>query len=295
MSGRRIFTVVYLVGLLLGLLASALRPVSFQKINAIREVETPIPAIAAGPAFDAQGVLSAIPAKPDSHEGYMVWAVDPDEKYRATIVEGRGNCSNKVFGLARHLETHDVDFQIIHLMLPRNFLSGKGHTALRTRYELGGTQHVGIVDVFAGGLPRTEQRLVDVADLQSGALPEFEFVSYGGEPVLARRYYERFLDEVEIGWISADEVARYFAFVQSVDLPVEGRVRKYAYDGLAVLLGFYPTIYVNDLTALMASNPIEWRAFRVVAWLFRSSLVVIPLLAWLEWRDWRRRRSPAAS
>jgi hypothetical protein len=280
-NARRALTAAYLVLLAAVLAAAALRPFAFQKANSIRVTTGPIPSIDGGESFDVYGVLSGIPS---DHDDATIWDVDPDAKYR-NMLEGRGNCSNLVFGLARHLQLEGFDFQIVHLMRPSTFLVGTGHTVLRTRFRLEGQEQVGIVDIFAGGVPRAGGRFLDVDDLRRGPIPDLTFSSWGGRPDRARQFYRDGLGEVEIGWIPGQEVAEYFDFVQRFYVPLGNRLlEKYVYDGLALLLGRYPEIHVSDVRPLAAGNPIAWPFYVCALWLLRSAIVMLPLAAWLEWR-----------
>lgn len=288
---RRLLSAGYLLLLAAAFVAVVMRPVSFQKSNSIRVVRGSVPSIEGRASFDVQRVLSSIP---HHQEPEMVWDVDPDAKYRHTILEGRGNCSNLVFGLARHLELEGVDFQIIHLMKPSHFLAGKGHTVIRTRFRLNGTEHVGIVDIFAGGIPRSGGRFLDVEDLRHAPIDDLDFLSWGGWPKRAMRFYRDSREPIKIGWIPAHEVADYFAFLDRVYVPLGSpRLEKYLYDGLALFLGRYPKINVSDERLLMGVNPLEWPFYVFSLWLFRSAVVLLPLLAWLEWRG-RRTKPPGA-
>jgi hypothetical protein len=280
-SARRLLTAGYLLLVAAALAAAALRPVAFQKANSIRVVRGPIPSVDGPDSFDVYDLISRIPYQSEE----MVWDVDPDAKYRATIVEGRGNCSNLVFGLARHLQLEGLDFQILHLMRPSMFLTGKGHTVLRTKFRLAGREQVGLVDILAGGLPRSGARFLDVDDLRRLPVPDLAFSSWGGRPEVAERFYRRRLDEIEVGWIPAQEVAEYFAFIERVYVPFGSRrLEKYVYDGLALLFGRFPEIHVSDARPLAWVNPLEWPFYVASLWLLRSALVLLPVLGWLEWR-----------
>lgn len=273
----------YLALLAALLLAAGANPVALQKANAVREVGTSIPPLQGEASLDVERVLSAIPFDPEDL-GFMVWEVDPDRKYQRTILEGRGNCSNFVFGLARLLELSDVDFQIVHMMRPRDFLEGRGHTVIRTRYLHAGEERVGLVDVFAGGLPQSAGRLLDASDLR-GPVPDFSFLSWNGRPELAKDFFRELPPDVVIGWISRADVERYFRFLERFYVPLgSSRIEKYLYDGVALLLGFYPPIQVEDIGRLRDANPLEWHLYQFALWSFRSALVGLPLLGWLAWR-----------
>ncbi|MGH0032248.1 MAG: hypothetical protein ACQGVC_20850 [Myxococcota bacterium] len=271
--------------MLVGLLVSgAGNPVALQKANAIVDLGRGAPDIAGAASLDVERIVGGIPF--DGNEGkVMVWEIDPDEKYRKTIVEGGGNCSNLVFGLARFLQQSDIDFQIVHMMRPADFLLGRGHTLVRTRYMYAGREWVGLVDVLAGGLPTKGDRPLDVADL-TGPIADIDFVVWNGRPGLSEAFFRELPEDVVIGWIPRHEVERYFSFLEWVVVPLpSARLEKYVYDGLALLLGVFPRIYVTDAAPLRDAGGLQWEFFRAALLCFRSAVVVIPLLVWLEWRE----------
>ena len=95
-----------------------------------------------------------------------------------------------------------------------------------------------------------------------------------------------------LAYIPASEVARYFRFLETVYLPLGSeRLEKHLYDGLALMLGFYPTIYVPEYARLVEGREVEWLTYRSALWVLRSALVGLPLLMLAALLGLRGRRS----
>ena len=276
MSPRRKWLLAYLGLVGLALTTAALRPVAFQKINSIRAGSPP--PLAAGEALDVAAVVGAIPYR----EG-AAWSVLPAEKYRMTIERGLGNCSQKTFGLAWRLDREAKPFQVVHMLPIDSFLRGGGHTVLRARIDWRDPEAIAIVDLRAGALPLSGDRPIDVADLAAGPIESFGFAQLnpGGED--SSRYYGPPLEQAVVGVIPGEEVSRYFRFLESVYVPLgSARLEKLGYDGLAMLLGFFPTIHVDDTARLLEGRALETAWSRGALWILRSALVIVPLFVLLE-------------
>lgn len=270
--------------------AAAIRPFAFQKTNAV------VPAVSFADiqgapgkdALDVETLVGAIPYQP----GTTVNTVLPEEKYRRTIIEGEGSCSQQSFGLAYELDRRGIDFQIIPILRVDNFLSGDGHTVLRTRYQYGGAERVGVVDLIEGGLPRSADRLLDVDDLQRGAVSEFSLLSLSDQKDSTSGVYGGFLDETVVTYISSDEAADYFRFLETVYVPLGNeRIEKFVYDGLAIVLGAYPAIRAPQYDRLFRDHAGERALYIAVLWIFRSALVIVPLIVLFELLWWRRNQA----
>jgi len=257
----------------LALALAAARPVAFQKLNSMVRTTEMAALSPNGKFLDFETVLEEIPYGDAS----QVWSVFPSERYRETILEGGGNCSNLAFGLAYLLDRRGLDFQIVHLMPRDRFLDGAGHTILRTRLRYRGTEQTAIVDVLAGGLPTTAGRPVDVDQL-SGPVQDFALASFNERKPGTSPYYGSFLGESSVGVISSREVAAYFRFLESVYIPLGSqRIEKYVYDGLALLAGRYPEIHVPATSAdPLEGRQLEVRAHQGSLWILRSAAVVFP-------------------
>ncbi|MFC1699621.1 hypothetical protein ACFL1I_06680 [Candidatus Omnitrophota bacterium] len=276
---RKLFF-AYLI-LLLAILAVIVgQPLAFQKSNAISEQAKAPKLTACAGGLDVQAFISSIPYR---YGRQTIYQVEPAAKYKETIIEGRGNCSNLVFASAYFLTQTDTDFQIIHF-LPRTqkggFLKGAGHTVLRTRYLFNGEERVGIVDVSSAGLPYSADKFLDLADLESGEIANFSMLNLN--PAMKHNrssyYFGPLLSDSEIGWIPAGELRRYLDFIHAIYIPLGNvKIEKYIYDGLALISGFYPKIYVTSIPSLFDGYRLIRQFFIFSLWILRSAILLIPL------------------
>ncbi len=286
MSARRTAMASYLILVALSLGAAMRAPIAIQKINAIAPAQDFAP-IDGERSLDVAGVVGAIPYRPNS-----VWTVEPSRKYQQTIVEGFGDCAQKTFGLAYLLDQTGVDYQVIHMLPPDRFLIGGGHTVMRTRYHYRGSEHVGIVDLLEAGLPVSASGYADIDALAAGPLADFRFELLNTETDGTPSFYGDYLDDVVLAYIPASEIARYFRFLETVYVPLGSeRLEKHLYDGLALMLGFYPTIYVPEYARLVEGREVEWLTYRSALWVLRSALVGMPPLMLAALLGLRGRRS----
>lgn len=270
----------YAVMLLMVLIVAVCNPMAFKKFNSIVEQTPEKNIMLSGKALDVKTFLASIPY---SKNMQMIYAVDPAVKYAHTIAGGKGNCSNLVFGAAYYLDKCGIDYQIIYFLPPEKFLRGEGHVVLRTRYLLDGKEHVGIVDVLEGGIPCSGGKFLDVADVSKGAVSDFSIMSLNAEKDNESSYYGSFLDNTSIGWTSADEVNRYFRFIERIYVPLTNyKVEKYAYDGLALIAGFLPKIRVTCAADLFGKYKLERIFFIFSAWILRMAVFLIPLVIFYE-------------
>lgn len=232
---------------------------------------------AQGRPIDVASIISQIPYQTP---GGDVYAIEPRKKYIRTIEEGYGNCSNLAFGLAYELGQRKHAYKIVHLM-PPGFLQGEGHTVLSTTYEFEGKQQQGIVDLLEGGLPVSQGRFVELADLRKGHLTEVAIAPLSPLHDDHSPYYGEFLDRSVLGVLDHEEVERYFAFLEAnyVSLGNE-KLDKYVYDGLALVLGYYPAIYVakTDRATLLAGHGVRYLLALTLLWSVRALLVLLPCL-----------------
>jgi hypothetical protein len=286
MSVRRTAIAGYLILVALSLGAALRAPIAIQKINAIVPAQGFAPIDGEG-SLDVAEVVRSIPYRPQP-----VWTVEPSQKYQQTIVEGFGNCSQKTFGLAYLLDQSGIDYQVIHFLPPDRFLVGGGHTVMRTRYHYQGIERVGIVDLLEAGLPVSASGYADIDTLAAGPLADFRFELLNSETDGISNFYGDFLHEAVLAYIPASEIAGYFRFLEAVYVPLGSeRLEKHFYDGLALMLGFYPAIHVPDYERLVEGREVEWLTYRSALWVLRSALVGLPLLTLAALLGWRRRRS----
>ncbi len=284
MSRRHRLLFAYLGALALALVTVGLQPVAFQKSNAIRAVRT-LPELGTGDALDVTNIVGAIPYQPGE-----VWSVLPAEKYRRTIEEGRGNCSQKTFGLAWWLDREGRPFQVVHLLPLESFLAGGGHTLLRARVDWRDQEQTALVDLRQGALPMSGDRPIDITDLAAGPIDGFHFELLNPGGADSTVYFGAFLDSAVVGVIPDPEIDRYFRFLEAVYRPLGNqRIEKLIYDGLALLLGYYPTIHVIDTDRLFAGRGVARTRYQATLWLLRSALVVLPAFLMMELLPHRER------
>jgi len=271
MPRRYVFHVVYGL-LLLGAFGVAVsNPLLFQKLNTLRPTER-VPELDTSRGFlDIEAVLRPIPLNHTS-----VWNVDPRRRHRRTMIEGGGNCSQMCFGLAYQLERDALDYQIIHLFTPEGLAIGDGHTVIRIPYRIAGVERVGLVDVSFGSILTGAVGPLDVADIVDPPV-----AGWGHLPLndAARfpNYHDDFLVDAIVGYVPPAEVRCYYAFLDRVYFPMgSDKAEKYLFDGLALLLGRLPEVYVPEYERLLASRQVDLALHRGALAVMRSALLVLP-------------------
>lgn len=254
----------------------ALRPIAFQWTNVIRPGV--IPELHAGTSqfLDVRAVISRIPY--DSLA--QVYAINPPDRYQRTIIEGNGNCSNFVNGLAYLLVNEEIPFQIVHFFEIDGFLTGVGHSVINAAYELNDQKRIGIVDVAEGGIPMTGSRYLTVADLQTHGLASVSIAPLGARQGDASQYYGSFLDRSVIGVVDGTATAAYFHRLEQAYVPLGApRLETYLYRGIAIILGLYPRITVTpaDYQRLFAGHQAVRIAGRSLTVLLRLDCAVAAL------------------
>ena len=255
LRGMKVATITcfLIVVVLLGYFIST-SPVAFQKVAAVTFIEESEIALPEPKSYvDIRQILHGIPYK-----GGMVYEVEPKYKYEKTIQEGYGNCSNLAFGLGYYLSKHEHEFQIIHLMPPDGFLAGQGHTVVNMPYTIDGKTIYGIVDVLEGGLPRNNDLFIDINSLRKGNFNNPSILPLNpNKDHLSPYYHKEFLSYSVLGVIKGEEVKSYFKFIENIYIPLGNRkLEKILYDGLSIVFGYYPKIYVlqEDSEALFKGN-----------------------------------------
>lgn len=255
----------------------ATSPVAFQKSSTIKFVEESM-LIPPEPKthIDIRPILEKI-----SYKGGMVYEIQPKQKYIKTVKQGYGNCSNLAFGLAYCLRKQNHECQIVHLLPPAGYLNGAGHTVVNAPYAINGENHYGIVDVFEGGLLQDNDRFVDVNTLRKAKFGNPSILSLNPNSDDKSVYYGEFLDKAIIGIIKSDEIDTYFDFIDNIYVPLGNKkIEKMFYDGLAIVFGCYPNIYVlkDDSDALLRGNKVARLLSNVLLFSIRAFLSLIVFL-----------------
>jgi hypothetical protein len=275
-QGYRVFVAGYLFLLFSSFTGAFIKPVGFQKSASIKESDPrKWDGIERG-EIDIASFIAGIPSAKKS--GGTIYEVEPERKFNETIRRGQGDCSNMVFGAAWYLDQHHVDYAIVYLLHEETFLEGKAHTLLRVRYLIDGGVRRGLVDIVGGGLPLSRNRYITIHDLEGGGLLNLNMRHLNSQPTSDdTQYFGRFLDQAEIGYVPGWQVNRYFKFIRAVYIPLgSAKVEKYLYDGLAVLSGMYPTVYVKSIADLYGRRLWMRYYFLTSAWIMRSALFVMP-------------------
>lgn len=264
--------------LLVSLGVAAGEPVAFKKLNTMVSAGEIEPF---GDSDDPVDIVDFI-GKTPYRRGFANTIV-PETKFRRTFEEGIGNCSERAFGLAWKLRQSQTPYQIIYLLPGRKILLGHGHTVIRLKYDDAGVSRLGVVDLLSGGLPISDGRPIDVEDLTRGSIPDFAFrfmTDYREEPPA---YYGEFLEGNFVGYLYPREVHRYFDFIDRVYLPLGNeQVEKQLYDGIALLLGFLPNVYVPNYPNLAAQLRSEILLQKSALFVLRAALFLVPLFVGIE-------------
>jgi len=263
---------LWLSGALLAaaLAVAASDPLGFQKVGALSAV--PLGRFDPATVVDVAPLLRAMPDRGIAGSLTTIYDVLPARKRQRTLVEGWGNCSNLVFGLAIELDAEGVDYEIVHMMPPDHFLDGQGHTVLRAKVALPEGPRVSLVGVSSASIRRTAGRPLDIDDLGHGAIPELTADSFRPEIEDWDRFYSpEFQSDLILGRMSSADLRRYFRFIEAVyvDLGLPPYVEKIAYDGLALVLGYYPTIHAERLAEARRRNPLRFAVQEGSLWTLR--------------------------
>jgi len=266
-------------------------PIGFKTVAAL--TDEPLPAFAARDAIDIASIVRAIPDRGVAGTADTVYAAHPAERYRRSVVEGYGNCSNLVKGLSFGLLRDGYEFEIVYMFPIEDFLDGQGHTVLRAKFDLPEGRAVGVADIAAAAVPRVGARLLDVGDF-AHAIPAVHLDPLRPESEDWSPYYgAAFLGDVAIGRTSSADTARWFHFIESIylDLGLPDKLDKMLYVGVGVVLGELPPIHVGDLAQLRGRHPYAFASMTAALWGLRVAPLVL-LGCGLHWLvEALRRRS----
>jgi len=258
-----------------------LQPNRFQKWNSLRSADEYKASrnLVSINKLELESFVKKIPYKNASD--YVYW-VYPEGKYKRTILDGYGDCSTMSFGASYYLIKNNIDFELIHFLPIDSLFKSGGHVTLRVPYNYNGKSMVGIVDLAGGGLPSDGVKYLDVFDLKV-MKPAFSLVRLNEKaPEYYKNYYERdYLKKVYFGFTPRSDVDRYFKFINKFYISFGNeRVEKLIYDGLAILVGKYYTIYVDN--DFMAKFNNEIILFKIFLYVIRGFLLVLPVCILIE-------------
>src|SRR5690606_19075393 len=112
---------------------------------------------------------------------------------------------------------------------------------------LDGNRLHGIVDVLEGGVLMDGDSLVGVDALRSGRLENPSILALNDKMDGETDLYGDSLSGSVIGIMRKEEVESYFSFIDKVWLPLGiKRLERIVFDGIAVVLGYYPKTYVSE-------------------------------------------------
>jgi len=260
-------------------------PFLFQKLNTLRPAPG-IPALRASEPVDVEALMRPVPL-----HGRPVRNVHPETRWRRTLVEGGGNCSQISFGLAYHLSRIGVDYQIIHMLTSEGLALGQGHTVVRLRYRLDGATGVGLLDASFGVMLHGAKGVLDVEDVENAPVPGWDELALN-DAARFPDYDDDFLTEAVIGYVPKADVDRYYAFLDRVYRPLGSDIfEKYVFDGMALVFGVLPRVWVPEYGSLVDPLRGALLLHRGALWILRSTLVVLPLFALLEVRRLARGRA----
>lgn len=235
-----------------------MNPVAFLKSNTIRPASLQeMITLNNQQGVDIAPLVAKIPYK-----GGHIYTVEPQQRFNEMMRNGTGNCSNKSYGLAYYLSQRNINYNIVHLLIPDKFLDGKGHVVVNTTYYLSGKLYDGIVDMTEGGLPSYDRKYVDINDMLNGNIDQtgFQIATLNQKVNNRSKYYGDFLTEAVIGITPASEVNAHFTLIKAIYVPLGSKkIEKFLYDGLALIAGVHPSIYVlpNEFERLYAHSELR--------------------------------------
>jgi hypothetical protein len=184
----------------------------------------------------------------------MVWATTTIDRINETIKSGTGNCSNLTFGFASLLYKEKYPFDVIHILSPENFLFGIGHTVIEFPYEYENTTQIGIYDVLENGFPlNKEKNFSTLLDIKSKNFNEIDGYLYNPiikKEKLSNYWNKKYLNlKGELGIMKGEEIERYFFITDNLFFSLgNNKYERYFFDGIALLFGYLPKVYISDET-----------------------------------------------
>ena len=204
--------------------------------------------------------------------------IDPRKNYISTIKNGKGNCSNLVYGAAFKLLNDKKDFKIIHFF-GINWERGGGHTVLLLNIE----DQLVFLDVLEGGIWKP----IGKFDLKQNN--EVEFINLNYLKKLRYHYFPRVLDN-PLGCIDDYDVEKYFNFLDNIYFKIGNPILEvYIYQLICLLFKKYPEIEVQDSLIIPTFKVIKYKFY--LFWLRTISLVSILFMTKYLFKSYHVRNS----
>ena len=195
-------------------------------------------------SYSINEISNQIKSIPYQLNNKMVYAINPKEKLKKTIVEGDGNCSNLSFGSSIYSLYNKKKSVPIKLFTNEGFLKGSGHTV-----QLMSLQKKNIiVDFLEGGLPLKCGKPFQLKGLYDQGECELGFKVISPIKDKENFYFtEKKLNNYIIGIHSQLEVDRYHKFIERIYFPLfNKKLEKIFFDSVSLVSGFYPKVYVQS-------------------------------------------------
>ncbi len=247
-------------------------PIAFQKSISISDEPFIDPDWSIAKSLDAHQVIGSIPY----HGSVGISDVLPRKLYERTILEGYGNCANKVRGLSYLLLQEGIPFERVDLVPADGFMQGKGHTIIRTKYELNGVTRVGIIDILEGGVPVHGDEPVDLLQLRESLPYTLKLKPLSVLVDDHSDYYGSFLETVDFGVVDHRDIARYFQFVEFIYIPLDNpTLERFLCNASAAVLGIFPKLHVSPeaYVRLTAQSRTPFVMAHILMWSVRIFLL----------------------
>jgi hypothetical protein len=263
----------------IGIGCIAINPIGFQKSISLTTSSNSKFDNFSMSSIDLASTMAVIPYK----DGSLIYDVLPLQKYKKTVLDGYGNCSNLIFGFAYLLRKNSVNYNIVHIMSNNEYLTGIGHTIIDTKYSFNGIRNnIGLIDVSENAIPtKLDGTGLSLEDIRTNQSPNVKLIKVGENRISSHLFYyeQSYLSRSTIGVMRGDEVNSYMNFIEAIYFPLGSRIlEKYAYDGLAIFFGYYPKIYVENYKGL---NNIYYYSTISKIYLYLLRIYVLFFVCWL--------------
>ena len=221
-------------------------PIALQKILSLKASQHHIPLYNKNYASISESelfnFLGSIPYRSDNL--LYSWFVHPMQKYKDTIINGNGNCSNLSFGAMYEFKNSKKQASIIHLLEnDLSFLHGIGHTVLQINFE---GRDV-IIDISNAGMPLQNKTMISPSNFILNPLDVFSQRSFNENKSSKNDFFSNYyLSKITFGFVPQREIEGYFNFLENFYFPLgSAYLEKLFFDTSALFFGQYPNTYVE--------------------------------------------------